>query len=58
MFLNIFASLSPRPELHPEAGPAPDALTALARGGRVQGLGGGRACRGGLTRVLTKLEKL
>ena len=54
----FFLSLSPRSELHPEAGPAPDSLTALIRGGRVQALGGGGAGGGGLTRVLTKLIKL
>ena len=57
-FSMFLSPLSPGSELYPEACPAPDALTALVRGGRVQRLGGDGARGGGLTRVLTKLKKL
>ena len=57
-FSMFLSPLSPGSELYPEACPAPDALTALVRGGRVKRLGGGGARGGGLTRVLTKLIKL
>ena len=49
---------SPRPELDSEAGQAPDALAALVGdSAQVHGLRGGGAGGGGLTRVLTELEK-